>query len=65
MLSSLVGEKEVFENKGNVFESDESPPNLFSMFDNRQQESKEPEKISEVKEDDAGEEKETPEIMEY
>lgn len=77
MLSSLVGEKEVFENKGNIFEDNESHGaegndlvNLFSMFDNPSQQSKEEplkeeENNSEPDTGDESEKEDIPQIMEY
>ena len=69
MLSSLVGEQEVFENKGNLFEdkapdSDESS-NLFGMFDNKPQSDETQEGVSEVKEEVSEEKDDLPEIIEY
>lgn len=74
MLSSLVGEKEVFENKGNIFESSNNetpslstgssePAGLFSMFDSPSNGIKE---VSDDQENKQEEEKEEiPEIIEY
>lgn len=73
----MVGEKEVFENKGNIFEDNESssaegngPANLFSMFDNPSQQSKEEplkeeENNSEPDIDGESEKEDIPPIMEY
>lgn len=63
MLSSLVGEKEVFENKRNIFESKDAPQNVFGNIFNQQENKEEPkEDTEEIKED---EKTELPEIMEY
>lgn len=63
MLSSLVGEKEVFENKGNIFENNENPsdssPGLFSMFADPAQEPKE---ASDAREE---EKEDIPQVIEY
>lgn len=65
MLSSLVGEKEVFENKRNVFESNDTPQNVFgNIFDNNQQENKEEPKEDAV-ESTEDEKTDVPQVMEY
>jgi len=65
MLSSLVGEKEVFENKRNVFENSDTPQNVFgNIFDNNQQENKEEPKEDTV-ESTEDEKTEVPQVMEY
>ena len=62
MLSSLVGEKEIFENKRNIFESSDTPQSVFGNIFNQQSKEEPKEDTAEIKEE---EKTEIPEVMEY